>query len=124
MDTLKAIQVFVSIAQHGNLTKAAEHLNYSRAMVSRYLEHLEHTFSTRLFREIPEKYLLHPQVKKPCSTAKIFYSSNNFYKNSQHLNNTTVQSVLHADYFYLNLGLRNVFGNLRDSILIFSLMCT
>ncbi|ENP0595620.1 LysR family transcriptional regulator, partial [Acinetobacter baumannii] len=26
MDTLKAIQVFVSIAQHGNLTKAAEHL--------------------------------------------------------------------------------------------------
>ncbi|MCP5792591.1 LysR family transcriptional regulator, partial [Klebsiella pneumoniae] len=47
MDTLKAIHVFVSIAQHGNLTKAAEHLNYSRAMVSRYLEHLEHTFSTR-----------------------------------------------------------------------------
>ncbi|MBA1395297.1 LysR family transcriptional regulator, partial [Lactobacillus sp. XV13L] len=26
MDTLKAIQVFVSIAQHGNLTKASEHL--------------------------------------------------------------------------------------------------
>ncbi|MFX6796853.1 LysR family transcriptional regulator, partial [Acinetobacter baumannii] len=55
MDTLKAIQVFVSIAQHGNLTKAAEHLNYSRAMVSRYLEHLEHTFSTRLFQRNTRK---------------------------------------------------------------------
>ncbi len=124
MDTLKAIQVFVSIAQHGNLTKAAEHLNYSRAMVSRYLEHLEHTFSTRLFQRNTRKISLTPAGEKLCSTAKIFYSSNNFYKNSQRLNNTTVQSVLHADYFYLNLGLRNVFGNLRDSILIFSLMYT
>lgn len=49
MDTLKAIQVFVSIEQNGSLTKAADQLGYSRAMVSRYLEHLENHFSTRLF---------------------------------------------------------------------------
>jgi DNA-binding IclR family transcriptional regulator len=44
MDTLKAIQVFVCIAQQGNLSKAAEHLDYSKAMVSRYLEHLNKPF--------------------------------------------------------------------------------
>lgn len=48
MDTLKAIQVFVSIEQNGSLTKAAHQLGYSRAMVSRYLEYLENHFSTRL----------------------------------------------------------------------------
>lgn len=124
MDTLKAIQVFVSIAQHGNLTKAAEHLNYSRAMVSRYLEHLEHTFSTRLFQRNTRKISLTPAGEKALLYCENILQQQQLYKNSQHLNNTTVQSVLHADYFYLNLGLRNVFGNLRDSILIFSLMCT
>lgn len=64
MDTLKAIQVFVSIAQHGNLSKAAEHLNYSRAMVSRYLEHLEQTFSTRLFQRNTRKISLTPAGEK------------------------------------------------------------
>ena len=48
MDTLKAIQVFVCIEETGSLTKAADQLGYSRAMVSRYLEHLENHFSTRL----------------------------------------------------------------------------
>lgn len=49
MDTLKSIQVFVCIEKSGSLTKAADQLGYSRAMVSRYLEHLENHFSTRLF---------------------------------------------------------------------------
>ena len=49
MDTLKAIQVFVCIEKSGSLTKAADQLGYSRAMVSRYLEHLENHFSTRSF---------------------------------------------------------------------------
>lgn len=80
MDTLKAIHVFVSIAQHGNLTKAAEHLNYSRAMVSRYLEHLEYTFSTRLFQRNTRKISLTPAGEKPYSTARIFYNNSNFYK--------------------------------------------
>lgn len=48
MDTLKAIQVFIYIEKNGSLTKAANQLGYSRSMVSRYLEHLENHFSTRL----------------------------------------------------------------------------
>lgn len=58
MDTLKAIQVFVCIGQQGSLTKAADHLNVSRAMVSRYLEHLENHFSTRLFHRNTRKISL------------------------------------------------------------------
>ncbi|MCF9034681.1 LysR family transcriptional regulator [Acinetobacter nectaris] len=64
MDTLKAIQVFVTIHQYGSFTKAAEHLNYSRAMVSRYLEHLETTFSTRLFQRNTRKISLTPSGEK------------------------------------------------------------
>ncbi|KXZ69906.1 LysR family transcriptional regulator [Acinetobacter venetianus] len=64
MDTLKAIQVFVCIAQQGNLSKAAEHLDYSKAMVSRYLEHLEQTFSTRLFQRNTRKVSLTPAGEK------------------------------------------------------------
>lgn len=55
MDTLKAIQVFVTIAQQGSLTKAADQLNYSKAMVSRYLDHLEHVYSVRLFQRNTRK---------------------------------------------------------------------
>ncbi|WP_130803822.1 LysR family transcriptional regulator [Acinetobacter ihumii] len=64
MDSLKAIQVFVSIAEHGSLSQAAEHLNYSRAMVSRYLDHLEHTFSVRLFQRNTRKISLTPAGEK------------------------------------------------------------
>lgn len=50
MDTLKAIQVFVEIANQGSLTKAADKLVMSRAMVSRYLEYLENRFGARLMQ--------------------------------------------------------------------------
>ena len=50
MDTIKAIQVFVEIAQQGSLTKAADKLSMSRAMVSRYLEYLENRFGARLMQ--------------------------------------------------------------------------
>ena len=58
MDTLKAIQVFVCIAEQGSLTKAADQLGYSRAMISRYLEHLENHFATRLFQRNTRKISL------------------------------------------------------------------
>ena len=58
MDTLKAIQVFICISQQGSLTKAADQLGYSRAMVSRYLEHLENHFSMRLFHRNTRKISL------------------------------------------------------------------
>ncbi|WP_120430915.1 LysR family transcriptional regulator [Acinetobacter baylyi] len=64
MDTLKAIQVFVCIAQQGSLTKAADQLNYSKAMVSRYLDHLEHVYSVRLFQRNTRKISLTPYGEK------------------------------------------------------------
>ena len=48
MDHLSAIRSFIEIADQGSLTRAADTLNLSRAMVSRHLEGLERWLGTRL----------------------------------------------------------------------------
>jgi DNA-binding transcriptional LysR family regulator len=48
MDHLSAIRTFVEIADQGSLTRAAETLDLSRAMVSRHLEGLERWLGARL----------------------------------------------------------------------------
>jgi DNA-binding transcriptional LysR family regulator len=48
MDHLSAIRTFIEIADHGSLTRAAETLDLSRAMVSRHLEGLERWLGARL----------------------------------------------------------------------------
>ncbi len=48
MDRLTAMSVFVTVAERGSLTAAAEALDMSRAMVSRYLAELERWTGTRL----------------------------------------------------------------------------
>ena len=48
MDRLTAMRVFVEVAERGSLTQAAERLDLSRAMVSRYLASLEQWLGTRL----------------------------------------------------------------------------
>ncbi|WP_370679323.1 LysR family transcriptional regulator [Comamonas sp. GB3 AK4-5] len=49
MDRITATQVFVTIAQRGSLTAAADALDMSRAMVSRYLAEMEDWVGARLF---------------------------------------------------------------------------
>lgn len=102
MDTLKAIQVFVCIAHQGNLSKAAQHLNYSKAMVSRYLEHLEATFSTRLFQRNTRKVSLTLRAKKRCFIVKISYSNNSYLKVWLHPNSIVARFVLLVVYFYFS----------------------
>ncbi len=41
MDRITSMQVFTEVADRGSLTEAAEALDMSRAMVSRYLESFE-----------------------------------------------------------------------------------
>ncbi|WP_027350326.1 LysR family transcriptional regulator [Halotalea alkalilenta] len=48
MDRIKAAQVFVAIVERGSLTGAAEALDMSRAMVTRYLAEVERWASARL----------------------------------------------------------------------------
>ena len=48
MDRLTALHVFVTIAEQGSLSAAAEHLDMSRAKVSRYLAELETWMDIRL----------------------------------------------------------------------------
>lgn len=58
MDTIKAIQVFIEVAERESFTQAAEHLNLSRAMVSRYVEYLEQRFAVRLLQRNTRKVTL------------------------------------------------------------------
>lgn len=58
MDHLNAIRSFVEIADNGSLTRAAEALDLSRAMVSRHLESLERWLGARLLHRTTRRVSL------------------------------------------------------------------
>ncbi|MFC6839523.1 LysR family transcriptional regulator [Xanthomonas theicola] len=58
MDRLTAIAVFVEVAERGSLTAAAETLELSRAMVSRYLAGLERWLGVRLLHRTTRRVAL------------------------------------------------------------------
>lgn len=58
MDQLSAIRAFVEIADQGSLTRAAENLDLSRAMVSRHLESLERWLGARLLHRTTRRVSL------------------------------------------------------------------
>lgn len=58
MDRLTAVRVFVEIADRGSLTQAAEQLEMSAAMVSRYLAAVEAWFGARLLHRTTRKISL------------------------------------------------------------------
>lgn len=58
MDQLNAIRSFVEIADQGSLTRAAEALDLSRAMVSRHLESLERWLGARLLHRTTRRVSL------------------------------------------------------------------
>lgn len=49
MDRIKAMQVFICLAQTGSFTQTAQQMNLSRTKVTRYIETLENWLDTRLF---------------------------------------------------------------------------
>lgn len=58
MDRLTAARVFVEVAERGSLTQAAEHLDMSTAMVSRYLAAIEGWLGARLLHRTTRKLSL------------------------------------------------------------------
>ena len=58
MDRLTAVRVFVEVADRGSLTQAADHLEMSAAMVSRYLAAAEEWFGARLLHRTTRKVSL------------------------------------------------------------------
>lgn len=58
MDRLTAVRVFIEVADRGSLTNAAEALEMSTAMVSRYLAALEQWFGARLLHRTTRKLSL------------------------------------------------------------------
>ena len=60
MDRMTAMQVFVEVADRGSLTAAAEALDMSRAMVTRYLGELETWLGARLLHRTTRRLSLTP----------------------------------------------------------------
>lgn len=60
MDRMTAMQVFVEVADRGSLTAAAEALDMSRAMVTRYLGELEAWLGARLLHRTTRRLSLTP----------------------------------------------------------------
>jgi DNA-binding transcriptional LysR family regulator len=58
VDRLTAVRVFVQVADRGSLTQAAEHLEMSVAMASRYLAAVEDWFDARLLHRTTRKISL------------------------------------------------------------------
>lgn len=58
MDRLTALEVFVAVVEQGSLSRAAERLDMSRAMVSRYLEALEEWMGARLLHRTTRRLSL------------------------------------------------------------------
>lgn len=58
MDRLTALRVFVEVADRASLTQAAEHLEMSTAMVSRYLAAAEDWFGARLLHRTTRRVSL------------------------------------------------------------------
>lgn len=58
MDRLMATRVFVSVVEHGSLTQAAERLEMSTAMVSRYLAAMEDWLDARLLHRTTRRISL------------------------------------------------------------------
>lgn len=58
MDRMTAIAVFVEVAERGSLTAAAEALDMSRAMVTRYLSELERWLGARMFHRTTRRISL------------------------------------------------------------------
>jgi DNA-binding transcriptional LysR family regulator len=58
MDRITAAKVFVTVAERGSLTQAAEHLEMSTAMVSRYLVSLEDWLGARLLHRTTRRVTL------------------------------------------------------------------
>lgn len=58
MDRLTAVRVFVEVADRASLTQAADHLEMSAAMISRYLAALEDWFGARLLHRTTRKVSL------------------------------------------------------------------
>ena len=64
MDRLTAMAVFVEVAERGSLTAAAEVLDMSRAMVSRYLAEVEGWLGARLLHRTTRRVSLTGRARR------------------------------------------------------------
>ena len=70
MDRITATRVFVTIAQLGSLTRAADSLDMSRAMVTRHLQAMEDWVGVRLFHRNTRRLSLTPAGERTLACSR------------------------------------------------------
>ena len=68
--TLRSLQIFLAIAEYGNMTKAAEKLFISQPSVSLAVSEIEKTYNVVLFERLPGKLRLTPTGERLKSYAQ------------------------------------------------------
>jgi DNA-binding transcriptional LysR family regulator len=58
--TLKQLQIFLEVARHENISRAAVHLHMSQSATSEALLNLEHSYGVALFDRVSNKLVLNP----------------------------------------------------------------
>ena len=58
MDTLTSMKIFAAVVESGSFSAAADRLDISRAMASKYISHLEEHLGTRLLQRTTRKLTL------------------------------------------------------------------
>lgn len=58
--TLKQLQIFLEVARHQNISRAAQHLHMSQSATSEALLNLEHNYGVSLFDRVSNKLVLNP----------------------------------------------------------------
>jgi DNA-binding transcriptional LysR family regulator len=70
MDKLTSMKVFVAVAQRGSFSAAAEELDMSKAMVSKYVRYLENLLGARLLNRNTRHLTLTPVGAAYCDRCK------------------------------------------------------
>ena len=58
--TLRQLEIFLAVARHQNISRAAKSLHMSQSAASEALLNLEHTFDVTLFDRVSNKLALNP----------------------------------------------------------------
>ncbi|WP_417527491.1 LysR family transcriptional regulator [Marinomonas shanghaiensis] len=113
MDRLTALHVFVTIAEQGSLSAAADHLDMSRAKVSRYLAELEGWMDIRLLHRTTRSLSLTSIGEETLEIAQNLLAMTENLEGIRNKNTPTLKGQLRitASYSLIDSFLINVIHN-------------
>lgn len=100
--TLRQLQIFLAVARHQNLSRAAESLHMSQSAASEALLNLEHTFDVKLFDRVSNTLVLNAIGRTVRDGAENLFT---------HCDNFEELLKTHRDVGHLKVGASFTIGN-------------